>query len=467
MNTARMGLIAAAIVVVAGTGAVAFERLRPDLALRVATAVVAHNMCDKVFVSGLDPQTSFDEVTARDGIRLLRPLLRFSVDRAHSEIDASLVGAVPSRAAFYVAQGCVLHHSGSSPYILRSDIDALRKPLTPPLLGEIAGTEIVAPADPRLVSALDHAFEEKPGAPLRRTKAVVAVKDHAIVAERYADGIAIDTPLPGYSLTKSVVNALLGIMTRKGLATPSFPAAIAEWHGHGDQRSTIDVEHLMRMTSGLALDETSSGFDPSSRMVYLHNDIAAFAVQAPLIAPPGTRWAYSSPSTQILAKIIRDATGGPERSLRFAWRELFNPLGMTTVTLEFDGAGTLQGSSYMSASARDWARFGLLYLNDGRLGGTRILPDEWVGFSASATPGTDYGAGFWTLRGHGPMSDFLAAKGVPRNAFLASGNLGQRIVILPTQQLVIVRLGDAADPTGDIAGLAQLVTDMISATRSQ
>lgn len=467
MNIARRGLIAAAIFVGAGAGAFAFERLRPDLALQVATAVIAHNVCVKVFVSNLDPQTSFDEVTARNGVRLLRPLLRFSVDRANSAIDTSLLGLVASHAAFYIAQGCVLHHRGVTPYILRSDIDALRKPLKPPLLGEIAGAEVVAPADPRLKSALDHAFEEKPGTPLRRTKAVVVVKDRAVIAERYASGVGIETALPGYSLTKSVVNALLGVMTRKGLATPSFPAAIAEWHGHGDQRSTIDIEHLMRMTTGLALDETDSGFDPSSRMVYLHNDMSAFAVQARLIAPPGTRWAYSSPSTQILAKIIRDATGGPEKSLRFAWRELFNPLGMTTVTLEFDGVGTLQGSSYMSASARDWARFGLLYLDDGVIGGTRFLPGEWVGFSTSATPGTDYAAGFWTLRGHGPMSDFLASKGVPRNAFLASGDLGQRVVILPTQKLVIVRLGDATDPTGDIAGLAQLVTEVMAATQSQ
>src|SRR5258708_14313339 len=98
-------------------------------------------------------------------------------------------------------------------------------------------------------------------------------------------------------------------------------------------------------------------------MVYLHDDMAGFAVRAAMIAPPGTRWAYSSPTTQLLARIIRDTTGGPEQALAFAWRELFNPLGMRNVTLEFDGPGTLQGSTYMLPSARDWARFALLYLN--------------------------------------------------------------------------------------------------------
>jgi CubicO group peptidase (beta-lactamase class C family) len=133
-------------------------------------------------------------------------------------------------------------------------------------------------------------------------------------------------------------------------------------------------------------------------MIYLHDDMAGFAVNAPVIAPPGERWAYSSATTQLLARIIRDAAGGPEQTLALAWRELFNPLGMRSVTLEFDGAGTLQGSTYMLASARDWARFGLLYLNDGVVGGKRILHEGWVDFSAAATLDTDYGAGFWTNR---------------------------------------------------------------------
>ena len=190
---------------------------------------------------------------------------------------------------------------------------------------------------PRLKAALDHAFEEPAEPPFRRTKAVVVVQDGKVIAERYADGIGVDTPLLGFSMTKSVINALIGMLTQQGLVTPSMTAPIAEWRGADDPRREIEVEHLMRMTTGLALDETNSGFDPSSQMVYLHDDMAGFAVKAAMIAPPGTRWAYSSPTTQLLARIIRDAVGGPEQTLAFAWRELFNPLGMRNVTLEFDG----------------------------------------------------------------------------------------------------------------------------------
>ena len=238
---------------------------------------------------------------------------------------------------------------------------------------------MVEPSDPALRAALDHAFEEPPDPPFRRTKAVVVVRDGRVIAERYAAGISVDTPLLGFSMTKSVVNALVGILTQQGLVTPSMPAPIPEWHGADDPRREIEVEHLMRMTAGLDLDETNSGFDPSSRM-FLQDDTAAYAVNSRMIAPPGKRWHYSSPTTQILARIVRDAAGGPEQTLALAWRELFNPLGMRNVTLEFDGTGTLQGSTYMLASARDWAKFGLLYLNDGVVGGKRILQDDGWAF---------------------------------------------------------------------------------------
>ena len=450
-------LVLAAMVAAAGIS-------RPDLALRVATGVVAHNVCAKSFVSGLDPQTVFMETIDRQGIRLLRAGLRYRLDRTAGTVDASVAGLFNSRAAFHEGFGCVLLHGTEQPYLLKSDLGALKTPKTPPLLAEIADPAVVEPADPELSAALDHAFEEPPAPPFRRTKAVVVVRDGRVIAERYAAGIGVDTPLLGFSMTKSVVNALIGVLTQQGVISPSFPAPVPEWRAATDPRREIEVEHLMRMTTGLALDETNSGFDPSSRMVYLHDDMAGFAVKAGMIAPPGTRWAYSSATTQLLARIIRDSVGGPEQTLAFAWRELFNPLGMRDVTLEFDGSGTLQGSSYMLASARDWARFGLLYVNDGVVGGKRVLHEDWVDFCAAATLDTDYGAGFWTNRSEHENARARVQLGIPRDAFFASGDLGQRVVIIPSQHLVIVRLGDSVDPTGDIRGLARLVKEVIAAT---
>lgn len=437
---------------------------RVDRAIRVATSVVADTLCAKTFVSGLDPQAVFAETLERPGIRRLRWVMNYQLDRAAKTIDASVVGLLGGRAAFHEGFGCVLRHGAKEPYLLRSDIDALKVPKSPPLLAEIAGPAIVEPSDPALKAALDHAFEEPAAPPFRRTKAVVVVHQGKVIAERYADGIGVDTQLPGFSMTKSVVNALLGLLTQHGLVTPSLPAPIPEWRGAADPRREIEVEHLMRMTSGLALDETNSGFDPPNQM-YLYDDMAGFAVTAAMIAPPGTRWYYSGATTQILARIIRDAVGGPERSLAFAWRELFNPLGMRNVTLQFDASGTLQGSANMLASARDWARFGLLYLDDGVVGGRRILPEGWVDFSAAATLDTDYGAGFYTNRSAHENAKGRVGLGIPRDGFFAFGYLGQRIAILPSQHLVIVRLGHSVDPAGDIRGVARLVKEVIKAVQ--
>jgi CubicO group peptidase (beta-lactamase class C family) len=462
--TRKLIRLALILVVIAGLFALAIA-FRPDRAIRVATGFVAHNICSKSFVSGLDPQTVFDETVDRAGIRRLRWVLRYHLDRGRNNVSASAAGLFGSRAMFHEGFGCVVLHGSTEPYVLKSDIAALKIPKEPPLLPEIAGAAVVDPSDAGLKAALDHAFEEPASPPFRRTKAVVVVQDGKVIAERYADGIGVDTQLRGFSMTKSVVNALIGILTQQGLVTPSFPAPISEWRGATDPRREIEIEHLMRMTSGLALDETNSGYDPSSQMLYLHDDMAGFAVKAPLIAPVGTRWAYSSPTTQILARIIRDAAGGPEQSLRLAWRELFNPLGMRNVTLEFDGSGTLQGSSAMLASARDWARFGLLYLQDGVVGGRRLLHEDWVDLSAAATLDSDYGAGFWTNRSEHPNAKARIALGIPRDAFFASGDLGQRIVILQSQRMVIVRLGDSVDPSGDMRGLGRLVREMIAATK--
>jgi CubicO group peptidase (beta-lactamase class C family) len=133
------------------------------------------------------------------------------------------------------------------------------------------------------------------------------------------------------------------------------------------------------------------------------------------------------------------------------------------VTLQFDGSGTLQGSHNMLASARDWARFGLLYLYDGVVGGKRLLPEDWVAFSAAATLDSDYGAGFYTNRSGHQDARGRARAGIPRDAFFAFGYLGQRIVILPSQHMVIVRLGHSVDPAGDMTGFIRLVKEAIAA----
>jgi CubicO group peptidase (beta-lactamase class C family) len=234
------------------------------------------------------------------------------------------------------------------------------------VLPPIAGDGLVEPPTPALRAALAAAFFEPAEPPHIHTKAVVILHGGRLIAERYAPGYGITTPILGFSMTKSVTNALVGILAQQGRLTVDAPAPLAAWQGAGDARRSITLEHLMRMDSGLALDETGSGFDPSNQMFYDEPDMAAYAQRARPVAPPGTRWAYSSASTHLVSRIVRDAVGGDAASAqRFAFNELFDPLGMRHVTLETDATGTPIGAHYMLAPARDWARFGSLYLNDG------------------------------------------------------------------------------------------------------
>ena len=193
--------------------------------------------------------------------------------------------------------------------------------------------------------------------------------------------------------------------------------------------------------------------------------MAAFAQRSALGAPPGSTWQYSGGNTLILSRIIHDAVGGEAMDvLRFAQRELFGPLGMHTVTLEFDAAGTPVGASYMYASARDWARLGLLYLDDGVVGGRRLLPEGWVRYSTTPTLGRSYGAGWWIDRETSPGASSRKRQGLPDGSFHAQGALGQRIVVIPSERLVIVRLGVAQDrPRFDLDGMVRLAADVIAA----
>jgi CubicO group peptidase (beta-lactamase class C family) len=452
------------VMVVAAVAIVAFLRLRPGTAARVATGLVSHTLCSETFVAGLDARQTFAETfESMPGIRRLIPLLRYEVDRNHGEVTATLAGRFERRAVYREGFGCALvydavagHATGAGP-----PTDSGTQPANVP---DIAGAAVVEPADERLRAALDRAFAEPAQGPPRGTKAVIVLHDDRVIAERYGTGYNIDTPLLAWSVSKSVVNALIGILVRQGRLSVGAPAPVPAWRDPSDPRHAITIEELMRMTSGLALAETNSGFDPSSRMLYTEPDMAGFAESAGLRAAPGTRYSYSSPSTLILSRIIRDAVGGRAEDVRrFAERELFDPLGMRHVTIEFDATGTPIGSTYMFATARDWARFGMLYMNDGVVSRRRILPEGWVRYSASPTPGArdGYGAGFFTNRGDSDFARRRVRGGMPADSFFASGTLGQRIVIAPAERLVVVRFGRAQDwPDFDIRGLIRLVAEV-------
>jgi hypothetical protein len=199
-------------------------------------------------------------------------------------------------------------------------------------------------------------------------------------------------------------------------------------------------------------------------MLFIEPDMAGFAAHALLAHPPGEVWAYTSGNTLLVARIVTNAVGGTETDvLNFARSALFGPLGMRTAVIETDATGTPVGSTFILASARDWARLGLLYLNDGVVGGRRVLPEGWVSYTRRPTLGTDYGAGVFINDSSSNAAQGRIRAGMPDDAFFASGRLGQRIYIMPSQRLVVVRFGVTQSPGFDIVGDMHLIREVIAA----
>lgn len=461
------------LLVLGATGAVlcasAWFVVRAARGIRVGTAVVSHTLCSGVFVSGLDPDLLYAEaVKPIPGQDMLAKRLKYDVERPGRQVVVTWAGIFRSRAVYRGEYGCIVLHDDEA-----RDAGIGKFPDRETQAAQLQGAPLPAtpleiqPRTLQIEAALDRAFAEPREPPYRWVKAIVILHNGQLVGERYAPGYSAATPMLGYSLAKSVTNALVGILVRRKKLSVDERAPVAEWSNLSDPRRAITIDSLLRMTSGLALEESDSGLDPVSRMLFMESDMAGFAERARLQAAPGSQWDYSSGNTLILSRVIRDAVGGNARDvLELARRELFEPLGITTATIEFDATGTPVGSIYIYMSARDWARFGELYLNDGVVNCKQILPEGWVSYSAAPTLDTDYGAGFWTNRGsHGDAEDRIRA-GMPADAFYGSGNLGQRVVIIPSMNMVIVRLGLTHSSGFDMRGLLRLVSDADAALKN-
>ena len=446
---------AALILGCTGVGAGAWIARQVGTQIHVANAVVSHTLCAGAFISGVDPrQLYLDAILSEHGLARLENHRSYIIDRTHRTVEVTWAGRFREVAVFRDDLGCVVIHDQG--FLPQSD-SATQGGSAKADAANIQGNLPIAAPAPRIEAALSDAFQEPSGGPYRRTKAIAILHDGKIIGERYAAGYNAETPIMGYSVSKSIISALIGILVKQGRLSLYAPAPVAEWSDPSDPRHAITVDELLRMTSGLSLEESDSGLDPVSRMLFLEKDMAGFAEKSRFKHTPGSTWEYTSGNTLILSRILRDAVGGSADSVRrFAQVELFEPLGIRSAHIDFDVTGTPVGSMYVYATARDWARFGKLYLDDGSINGRQILPPGWVAYSATPTLNTDYGAGFWTNRlGHGDAADRIAA-GLPEDSFYASGNFGQRVLIEPSMDLVIVRLGQSHGPQQDMRGLLRL-----------
>ncbi|MBP6012319.1 MAG: serine hydrolase [Alphaproteobacteria bacterium] len=285
---------------------------------------------------------------------------------------------------------------------------------------------------------IGEAFAAKATPALGETHAVLVVQGGRITFERYADGFDAASTHHSWSKAKSITQALVGLLVKDGKLRVEAAADVPEWAG--DARAAITLDQLLRMSSGLKfIEDYAPGGKPSDVIAMLFgagkDDVAAYAAAQPLEHAPGTYWSYASGTTNIVSRIASRALNayGPDFE-RFMRERLFQPLGIRSAKPKFDKAGLFIGSSYCFMSARDFARFGLLYLRDGLWEGRRLLPDGWVDYARTPTfqqPGVDsnrYGAHWWLDFG-GPGS------------FSANGYDGQFTIIAPDRDLIIVRHG--------------------------
>jgi CubicO group peptidase (beta-lactamase class C family) len=436
--------------------------LKPPALLRVGANYSAKIVCSNVFLAARNPEEVLSLDVQAPGIALLK-FMRVSVDRGRGVVRAGFLGFIgDGLAQWQPGKGCSVVPDG------KLDLQPLPAPRSAPAPG-LSAADALSPAaswpegtavhtDLSLDRVLENDALAGPGA-----RAIVVVDHGRIVAERYALGFDAGTPLLGWSMTKTVMAGVIGLLVKDGklkLDQAGF------WPGN-DGRQRIRLSDLLAMSSGLQWNEAYGAVSDVTSMLYLQPDMAAFAKGEPLAHPVGETWSYSSGTAVILSRIAQDAAG--EDLAEFIKARLFAPLRITSATIEKDEHGTLVGSSYMYATARDWARYGQFLLQDGVWQGQGLLPTGYVAMMATPVAASrgQYGRGQTWLWGSDPATPGVnpdAAFGIPADTFWMSGHDGQNVAIIKSRQLVIVRLG--LTPVSSGYSPQPLVKAILEATRT-
>lgn len=406
--------------------------------LNLITGFAAKNMCSCVFEAGRDPET----VTAQDNNFDPVNLAETEVDHENLSASSTVFGLKKRTAVYNQGFGCTLlpEDSKNKDLFKSQPKRTFLESSTPyPFGNEKPIDTTFAEVDySQLGTALENAFFEA-----NKTRAVVVLyKDH-LIAEKYAPGFTEETKLLGWSMTKSITSAVLGVLEKKGQVNLKEDDLFPEWEK--DARVEITLDDLLQMNSGLAWEEDYTKISDVTKMLFLAEDMTRVQLHKKLVGEPGSVWNYSSGTTNLLSGFIRDQFGSHEAYLDFWYTQLIDKIGMHSMTLEPDLAGNYVGSSYSWATARDWAKFGLLYLHKGNWNGEQVLNESWVNYTVQPVVGSDgqYGAHFW-LNAGGIYPD------VPRDLFSANGFQGQHVFIIPSEDLVVVRFGLVEHPDFDI-----------------
>jgi CubicO group peptidase (beta-lactamase class C family) len=413
----------------------------------------AKQVCTCLFVSGRNTK---DLDTSEMGEYPFN-LAKYKVNMQDSSVTATVWGMAKRKAIYRKGIGCTLvndideeqMHSQvfSIPAPPSLNVDSISWPYGDKIPGTLPSNINIE----KLKAVVDSAFTEPYPDKKQRTRAVMVVYDGKLVAEKYAPGFNKDTKMYGWSMAKSFTGALIGTLVKQGRLDVKQPAPVPEWSDIKDPRHAITLENLLQQTSGLDFLEDYSKASDVTNMLYKKGDMAAYAAAHSLAHSPGTVFSYSSGNSNILSRIIRQ-TVSEHVYASYPYTALFYKIGMYHTLMEPDASGTYVGSSYINATARDYARFGLLYYNDGVWNGERILPQDWVKQTATAPASNktkNYGYQFWLngFKADDPSQRLFPD--VPADMFYCDGYAYQDIYIIPSKKLVVVRLGLTLDRSFD------------------
>jgi len=425
--------LALLLVAIIAAGA-AWLYARPPELLRVGDGYAAKIVCSNVFLAGRDPKQVLYEDVQAPGNPLLR-LVRVVVDRQEKRVTARILGLfAPGYAMYHGALGCSSVPDGD--FEAAAGAVPNRPAIPEPQNDGIwpGGNIVVNANDTRLDLLLSDSDLVGPA-----MRAVVVVHNGRIIAERYGDGFGPTTPLIGWSMTKTINAAIVGRLMLDNKIAFDDAALLPQWQG-GDH-SKIKLSDLLGMESGLAFNESYGTVADVTRMLYLDPDMTTLPASLPFEASPGERFNYSSGTSVLISKIWMDRIGSMQTALAYPKTALFEPIGMSSAVLEVDARGTFAGSSYLYATARDWARFGQFLLQDGVWNGQRLLPERFM--AAMRTPTVASGGKYTQAQAWlaAPGGDSSAVAGLPDDTLWMEGHDGQSVAIVPSAKLVVVRLG--------------------------
>ncbi|MBT8236676.1 MAG: beta-lactamase family protein [Bacteroidia bacterium] len=415
--------------------------------LNIISGYTAKYMASGVFIA----DRSVASLTDQDTNVPLIKLAEAEVNAQDQEASAEVFGLMERTAICRDGLGCVLINEDYEPGPYRKpNRNKVENPY--PFGNKDPDTTTLKGVDfAKLEVALDSAFARPQ---VQKTRSVLVLHNNKILAERYADGFTADTPILGWSMTKSILVTLYGILQYEEQLDVETPAPVPGWQS--DDRSGITYNHLLRMQSSLEWEEDYTKMSDVTRMLFMETDMSKAQAEKEAVGYPTQFWNYSSGTSNLLSGLLRDQFDTYQEYLDFPYAALIDKIGMHSMLIETDLAGNFVGSSYAWANTRDWAKFGALYLNKGVWNGERLFHEEWIEYISTPTEGSDgtYGAHFW-LNAEGKYPD------VPTDLYSANGYQGQYVFIIPSKDLVIVRTGLAEPPDFDINSFLKNIIDCI------